>query len=170
MVKLSLFFASISYSIVLPVTCCTACIVLPALQDDAVPKLLARFKVNTNDTLAVFKAVSGAMVLVPLRHTAGMALAVLVHARQLQLWQLCNYMQRPCRHHSTVDRIFQVDNPLYSYNHAILCMSQVSKEDFEDVVGLLPENTPLPASDKMTYLLARLEVGHWAQCWSLGAP
>jgi hypothetical protein len=27
------------------------------------------------------------------------------------------------------------------------------------VIGLLPENTPLPASDKMTYLLARLEVG-----------
>jgi hypothetical protein len=27
------------------------------------------------------------------------------------------------------------------------------------VVGLLPENTPLPASDKMTYLLARLELG-----------
>lgn len=26
------------------------------------------------------------------------------------------------------------------------------------VVGLLPENTPLPASDKMTYLLARLEL------------
>lgn len=35
---------------------------------------------------------------------------------------------------------------------------QVSKEDFKDVIGLLPENTPLPASDKMTYLLARLEV------------
>lgn len=33
-----------------------------------------------------------------------------------------------------------------------------TKEDFEDVIGLLPENTPLPASDKMTYLLARLEV------------
>lgn len=31
------------------------------------------------------------------------------------------------------------------------------KEDFQDVIGLLPENTPLPASDKMTYLLARLE-------------
>jgi kinesin family protein 4/21/27 len=35
---------------------------------------------------------------------------------------------------------------------------QISKEDFQDVVGLLPENTPLPASEKMTYLLARLEV------------
>ncbi|GFH15116.1 kinesin-like protein [Haematococcus lacustris] len=60
------------------------------IQDNAKPKLLARFKVNTMDTLAVFKA--------------------------------------------------------------------VSKEDFKDVIGLLPENTPLPASDKMTYLLARLEV------------
>jgi hypothetical protein len=29
----------------------------------------------------------------------------------------------------------------------------------DDVITLLPENTPLPASDKMTYLLARLEVG-----------
>ena len=37
--------------------------------------------------------------------------------------------------------------------------SQISPEDFQDVVGLLPENTPLPASEKMTYLLARLEVG-----------
>ena len=34
----------------------------------------------------------------------------------------------------------------------------ISKEDFQDVVGLLPQGTPLPASDKMTYLLARLEV------------
>ncbi|GFH28695.1 kinesin-like protein, partial [Haematococcus lacustris] len=59
-------------------------------EDNAKPKLLARFKVNTMDTLAEFKA--------------------------------------------------------------------VSKEDFKDVIGLLPENTPLPASDKMTYLLARLEV------------
>lgn len=33
-----------------------------------------------------------------------------------------------------------------------------TKEDFKDVISLLPENTPLPASDKMTYLLARLEV------------
>ena len=33
-----------------------------------------------------------------------------------------------------------------------------SKEDFKDVIALLPENTPLPASDKMTYLLARLIV------------
>jgi kinesin family protein 4/21/27 len=32
-----------------------------------------------------------------------------------------------------------------------------SKEDFRDVVKLLPENTPLPASNKMTYLIARLE-------------
>lgn len=58
--------------------------------DDATPKLLARFRVNRNDVLAVFKA--------------------------------------------------------------------LSKEDFQDVVGLLPQGTPLPASDKMTYLLARLEV------------
>lgn len=40
----------------------------------------------------------------------------------------------------------------------LLLRPQVSKEDFKDVIGLLPENTPLPASDKMTYLLARLEV------------
>ncbi len=33
-----------------------------------------------------------------------------------------------------------------------------SQEDFKDVMGLLPQGTPLPASDKMTYLLARLEV------------
>lgn len=64
--------------------------ILSSPTDNATPKLLARFKVNVNDTLAVFKA--------------------------------------------------------------------VSKEDFKDVIGLLPENTPLPASDKMTYLLARLEV------------
>ena len=46
--------------------------------------------------------------------------------------------------------------------HPELCRgfhdSQISKEDFQDVVSLLPENTPLPASEKMTYLLARLEV------------
>jgi hypothetical protein len=33
-----------------------------------------------------------------------------------------------------------------------------TKEDFKDVVKLLPENTPLPASNKMTYLIARLEL------------
>ncbi|PNW77017.1 hypothetical protein CHLRE_10g418950v5 [Chlamydomonas reinhardtii] len=60
------------------------------LDEGEVPKLLARFKVNQHDTLAVFKA--------------------------------------------------------------------CTKEDFKDVISLLPENTPLPASDKMTYLLARLEV------------
>ncbi|KAG2492591.1 hypothetical protein HYH03_009252 [Edaphochlamys debaryana] len=60
------------------------------LEEGEVPKLLARFKVNQHDTLAVFKA--------------------------------------------------------------------CTKEDFKDVISLLPENTPLPASDKMTYLLARLEV------------
>jgi hypothetical protein len=27
-----------------------------------------------------------------------------------------------------------------------------TKEDFKDVVKLLPENTPLPASNKMTYV------------------
>jgi hypothetical protein len=36
--------------------------------------------------------------------------------------------------------------------------SQISKEDLQDVVSLLPENTPLPACKRMTYLLARLEV------------
>lgn len=34
-----------------------------------------------------------------------------------------------------------------------------SEEDFLDVATLLPPNTALPAPDKMTYLLARLEVG-----------
>lgn len=34
----------------------------------------------------------------------------------------------------------------------------VSVEDFGDVASLLPPNTALPAADKMTYLLARLEV------------
>jgi hypothetical protein len=34
----------------------------------------------------------------------------------------------------------------------------VSVEDFGDVAGLLPPNTALPAADKMTYLIARLEV------------
>ncbi|KAF6261928.1 P-loop containing nucleoside triphosphate hydrolase protein [Scenedesmus sp. NREL 46B-D3] len=34
----------------------------------------------------------------------------------------------------------------------------VSAEDFADVASLLPPNTALPAADKMTYLLARLEV------------
>jgi hypothetical protein len=36
----------------------------------------------------------------------------------------------------------------------------VSTEDFADVASLLPPNTALPAADKMTYLLARLEVRH----------
>ena len=62
----------------------------PHPADDLTPRLLARFRVNTADTLSVFKA--------------------------------------------------------------------TTKEDFRDVISLLPENTPLPASDKMTYLLARLEV------------
>lgn len=34
-----------------------------------------------------------------------------------------------------------------------------SPEDFKDVMGLLPQGTPLPASGQMTYLLARLESG-----------
>ncbi|GMH43780.1 hypothetical protein BSKO_11714 [Bryopsis sp. KO-2023] len=33
-----------------------------------------------------------------------------------------------------------------------------SREDYQDVMSLLPENTPLPASDRMTYLLSRLEI------------
>lgn len=37
----------------------------------------------------------------------------------------------------------------------------VSVEDFGDVASLLPPNTALPAADKMTYLLARLEVSEW---------
>lgn len=39
----------------------------------------------------------------------------------------------------------------------------VSTEDFADVASLLPPNTALPAADKMTYLLARLEVRN-AEC------
>jgi kinesin family protein 4/21/27 len=43
----------------------------------------------------------------------------------------------------------------------------VSTEDFADVASLLPPNTALPAADKMTYLLARLEVRHSVICiWS----
>lgn len=54
----------------------------------------------------------------------------------------------------------------------------VSVEDFGDVASLLPRNTALPAADKMTYLLARLEVrvrcGSWSHtagrhCMLLGA-
>jgi hypothetical protein len=37
----------------------------------------------------------------------------------------------------------------------------VSVEDFGDVASLLPPNTALPAADRMTYLLARLEVRPW---------
>lgn len=61
-----------------------------AAEPVPLPQLLARFRVNQQDTLAVFKA--------------------------------------------------------------------VSVEDFGDVASLLPPNTALPAADKMTYLLARLEV------------
>ena len=41
---------------------------------------------------------------------------------------------------------------------AVACRSSRPPARLQDVIGLLPENTPLPASDKMTYLLARLEV------------
>ena len=40
---------------------------------------------------------------------------------------------------------------------------QISKEDFQDVVSLMPENTPLPASERMAYLLARLEVSWYSK-------
>ena len=48
----------------------------------------------------------------------------------------------------------------FRVNHSdvLAVFKAISKEDFQDVVGLLPQGTPLPASDKMTYLLARLEV------------
>jgi len=59
-------------------------------DDDDYPRVLARFKVNRNDVLSVFKA--------------------------------------------------------------------ITEEDFRDVMALLPQGTSLPASDKMTYLLARLEI------------
>lgn len=42
----------------------------------------------------------------------------------------------------------------------------VSIEDFGDVASLLPPNTALPAADKMTYLLARLEVCVSALCFA----
>jgi hypothetical protein len=41
---------------------------------------------------------------------------------------------------------------------AVSVFKATTKEDFKDVVKLLPENTPLPASNKMTYLIARLEL------------
>lgn len=63
-------------------------ILLPAVVE--MPRLLARFKVNQNDTLAVFMATTA--------------------------------------------------------------------EDFKDVAMLLPNNSSLPASNQMSYLLARLEV------------
>ncbi|WIA34627.1 hypothetical protein OEZ86_012944 [Tetradesmus obliquus] len=66
----------------------------PELVPVPPPQLLARFRVNQNDTLAVFRA--------------------------------------------------------------------VSTEDFADVASLLPPNTALPAADKMTYLLARLEVQNYS--------
>lgn len=43
-------------------------------------------------------------------------------------------------------------------NDTLAVFRAVSTEDFADVASLLPPNTALPAADKMTYLLARLEV------------
>ena len=38
-----------------------------------------------------------------------------------------------------------------------------TKEDFKDVVKLLPENTPLPASNKMTYAsLGSRNIAHFS--------
>lgn len=38
-----------------------------------------------------------------------------------------------------------------------------TKEDFKDVVKLLPENTPLPASNKMTYAsLGARNIAHFS--------
>jgi hypothetical protein len=68
----------------------TATAAAPAIPAVAPPKLLARFRVNKVDSMAVFMATTA--------------------------------------------------------------------EDFRDVVGLLPANSALPASDKMSYLLGRLEV------------
>lgn len=53
----------------------------------------------------------------------------------------------------------------FKVNHSdtLAVFRAVSPEDFADVAGLLPPNTALPAQDKMTYLLARLEVGPDAQ-------
>lgn len=50
-------------------------------------------------------------------------------------------------------------HPQVNQHDTLAVFKAATKEDFKDVIGLLPENTPLPASDKMTYLLARLEVG-----------
>lgn len=51
----------------------------------------------------------------------------------------------------------------FKVNHSdtLAVFRAVSPEDFADVASLLPPNTALPAADKMTYLLARLEVGAW---------
>eukprot|EP00873_Tetraselmis_striata_P001075 jgi/Tetstr1/421339/TSEL_012309.t1 len=54
---------------------------------------------------------------------------------------------------------------------AVTVHKACSKDDFEEVVALLPENTPLPSSDRMIYLLARViedmetgEVGRAVGC------
>lgn len=110
-------------------------------QDDEAPKLLARFKVNMMDTLAVFKAVRECTSFIPhlyITYISPHSTSVLLtHSAHIPLPSLI-YVHKSC--------------------HTPHLIPQVSKEDFKDVIGLLPENTPLPASDKMTYLLARLEV------------
>mmetsp|Transcript_9931 Transcript_9931/g.28454 ORF Transcript_9931/g.28454 Transcript_9931/m.28454 type:complete len:405 (-) Transcript_9931:403-1617(-) len=54
---------------------------------------------------------------------------------------------------------------------AVTVHKACSKDDFEEVVALLPQNTPLPSSDRMIYLLARViedmetgEVGRAVGC------
>jgi hypothetical protein len=150
------------------------------LQDDETPKLLARFKVNMMDTLAVFKAVRGYMDLTDLplgsqhhkssywNHYYGLSLHIkLQHAcPRLPAVTECGSCSAAvllvCQH-ATTDFTHPNDLLRHDMMTWLCCMHgfmrpQVSKEDFKDVIGLLPENTPLPASDKMTYLLARLEV------------
>lgn len=56
-------------------------------------------------------------------------------------------------------------------NDSMAVFMAATAEDFTDVVGLLPANSALPASDRMSYLLGRLEVrsgeergGLWPGC------
>ena len=56
-------------------------------------------------------------------------------------------------------------------NVAVTVHKACTKEDFDEVVALLPHNTPLPSSDRMIYLLARViedmetgEVGRAVGC------
>jgi len=56
-------------------------------------------------------------------------------------------------------------------NVAVTVHKACTKEDFEEVIALLPHNTPLPSSDRMIYLLARViedmntgEVGRAVGC------